>query len=306
MSKPRIVVSRCFLEPVRYNGEIIKDFFIEKLKNYVEFIDVCPEVDIGLGIPRSKLILIKENNFKRLIQPETKRDLTKKMEDYIEERLNNFKDFDGFILKAKSPSCGVGSAKLYDKEGKKVIGRGYGLFAEAIKRRFPFLPLEDEGRLRNQEIKKHFLVRIFTFASLRDLIKDFGAKKLVDFQTKHKYLLMTYSQKHLKLLGQIVAEGKMDLKEKIKKYQEIFYQAFQKRPSRGREINTLRHIIGHLTSKLNQRERKHLEDLITKYEKGWLELKVLLELIRNFAYRFDIKYLLLQSYLNPYPEELGV
>lgn len=306
MAKPKIIISRCFLEPVRYNGEIVKDFFIEKLKNYVDFVDVCPEVDIGLGVPRPKVIIIKKDNFKRLIQPETQKDLTEKMEEYIENKLNSLKDFDGFILKAKSPSCGVGSAKLHNEDGKRVIGRGYGFFAEIIRKKFPYLPLEDEGRLRNPEIKKHFLVRVFAFAHLRDLVKNPSAKRLVEFQTQYKYLLMSYSQKHLRQLGQIVAEGKRDLKEKIKNYQEIFYQAFFRRPSRGREINTLRHLISHLSSQLNKNERKHLEDLINKYEKGWLELRVILELIRNFTYRFDIEYLLLQKYLNPYPEELDV
>ncbi|MEO0091054.1 MAG: DUF523 and DUF1722 domain-containing protein [candidate division WOR-3 bacterium] len=306
MAKPKIIISRCFLEPVRYNGEIVKDFFIEKLKDYVDFIDVCPEVDIGLGVPRPRIIIIKEDNYKRLFQPETERDLTEKMEKYIQEKLNNLEDFDGFILKSKSPSCGVGSAKFHNEDGKKVIGRGYGFFAEGVRKRFPYLPLEDEGRLRNPEIKKHFLVRIFAFADLRELTKNPTAKGLVDFQTKYKYLLMTYSQKHLNQLGQIVADGKLNLQEKIKQYKEIFYQAFQRKPSKGREINTLRHIIGHLSSQLNKNERKHLENLLNKYEKGFLELRVILELIRNFAYRFDTKYLLLQRYLNPYPEELGV
>lgn len=306
MVKPKIVISRCFLEPVRYNGEIVKDFFIEKLKNYVDFIDVCPEVDIGLGVPRPRIIIIKKENSKRLIQPETKKDLTKKMEEYIENKLNSLKEVDGFILKAKSPSCAVGTAKFHNEEGKRVIGRGYGFFAEGVKKKFLYLPLEDEGRLRNSEIRKHFLVRIFAFANLHELVKNPNAKKLVELHTQYKYLLMSYSQKCLKQLGQIVAEGKRDLKEKIKNYQEIFYQAFAKRPSRRRELNTLRHIISPLNSQLNKNEKKHLEDLINKYEKGWLELKVILELIRSFAYRFDIEYLLLQKYLNPYPEELDV
>ncbi|MEO0130946.1 MAG: DUF1722 domain-containing protein [candidate division WOR-3 bacterium] len=306
MVKPKIIISRCFLEPVRYNGEIVKDFFIEKLKDYVDFFDICPEVEIGLGVPRPRVIIIKENNNRRLIQPETKRDLTKEMERYIQEKLDSLDDFDGFILKAKSPSCGVGSAKFHSEDGRRIIGRGYGFFAEGIRKRFPYLPLEDEGRLRNPEIKKHFLIRIFAFAEIRDLAKNPSGKRLVDFQTKYKYLLMTYSQKHLKQLGQIVADGKIDLEEKIKRYKEIFYQTFQRRPSRGREINTLRHIIGHLSSQLNKNEKRHLENLLNKYEKGFLELRVILELIRNFAYRFDTKYLLLQKYLNPYPEDLGV
>ena len=112
MRKSRIVLSRCFLKNVRYDGEIIKNDFVEKLKNYVDYIDICPEVDIGLGVPRERIIIKEVNNEKRLIQPETGKDLTEIMNKYVNEVIKNLKEINGFILKSKSPSCGINSAKV--------------------------------------------------------------------------------------------------------------------------------------------------------------------------------------------------
>ncbi|MEN3044480.1 MAG: DUF523 and DUF1722 domain-containing protein [Candidatus Hydrothermales bacterium] len=303
MIRPKIVLSKCFSEAVRYNSEIISDQFVNRLKKYVDYIDFCPEVEIGLPVPRKILIITKVNDKKRLIQPETGIDLTEKMGEYAEKVVNSLKDIDGFILKAKSPSCGVGTTNLY--ENNKVVGRTYGFFAEKIKEKFPYLPLEDEKRLKNRDIRVNFLTKIFAFADLRESLKEKKAKNLVEFHTRYKYLLMTYSQTHLKKMGQIVASN-MEVEKKIEEYKKNFYEAFSKRPTLKKHANTLFHIFGHISDKLNKKEKTHLKNLIEKLSKGKIELKVIIELMRNFAYRFENDYLLFQKYLEPYPEDLDV
>jgi len=301
MSKPIIGLSRCFLENVRYDGGIINDDFVKKLKNYVDYIDFCPEVDIGLSVPRPKIIIKEVNNEKRLIQPETGRDLTEKMNKYIEETIKNLKEIDGFILKSKSPSCGINSAKVYKND--KKISKTDGFFASAIKKEFPYLPIEDENRLKNKEIRRHFLIKVFAFYKLRELIKNPSIKKLIEFHTNYKYLLMTYNQKNLKELGKIVAD-KISLEEKLSKYKIIFYQSFLKRPSVKRHYNTLMHIFGHISKELTKEEKKHLLNLIEKYKKGLIELEIVFELFKYLSVRFKNQYLLMQKYFFPYPEEL--
>ena len=301
MSKPIIGLSRCFLENVRYDGGIINDDFVKKLKNYVDYIDFCPEVDIGLSVPRPKIIIKEVNNEKRLIQPETGRDLTEKMNKYIEETIKNLKEIDGFILKSKSPSCGINSAKVYKND--KKISKTDGFFAGAIKKEFPYLPIEDENRLKNKEIRRHFLIKVFAFYKLRELIKNPSIKKLIEFHTNYKYLLMTYNQKNLKELGKIVAD-KISLEEKLSKYKIIFYQSFLKRPSVKRHYNTLMHIFGHISKELTKEEKKHLLNLIEKYKKGLIELEIVFELFKYLSVRFKNQYLLMQKYFFPYPEEL--
>jgi uncharacterized protein YbgA (DUF1722 family)/uncharacterized protein YbbK (DUF523 family) len=304
MPKPKIVLSSCFLKPNRYNGEIVHNDFIEKLKPYIDYIDYCPEVDIGLGIPRPRIIIIEDEKGKRLIQPETGRDLTEKMNEYVNNVIKGLNNIEGFILKAKSPSCGVSSAKVY-KNGI-IIGKTDGFFASAIKEIFPYLPIEDEGRLRNEEIRKHFLTRIFAFSEFRDLTNNPSIKKLVEFHSKYKYLLMTYSQKNLKELGKTVADGRMSLKEKLSNYKNLFYQAFMRKPSPRRHVNTLNHLAGHISKQLSQKEKRHLFNLIDKYSKGLVEIRVILELLRNLSFRFENQYILIQKYLDPFPEELNI
>jgi len=304
MLKPKIVLSRCFLSPVRYNGGIVNDELIEKLKPFIDYIDYCPEVDIGLGVPRARIIITLDGEQKKLIQPETGRDLTDIMINYINKVINEIKEIDGFILKSKSPSCGVASAKLY--KNNSILGKTDGFFAGSIKKSFPYLPVEDEGRLRDEEIRKHFLIRIFAFSEFRALKSDPSLKGLVEFHSKYKYLLMTYSQKNLKELGKIVADGKMSLEEKLSQYSKIFYQAFIKKPSVKRHFNTLLHLIGHVSKKLTPKEKKHLINLIEKYSKGLVEIRVILELLRSLSFRFENDYILIQKYLDPYPEELNV
>ncbi len=304
MSKPRIILSRCFFSPVRYDGGMISDDFVNKLKEFVEFIDLCPELDIGLGVPRQRIIIVWEQQSKRLIQPDTGRDLTEEMRQYTNQVLQDLKDIDGILLKSKSPSCGVGSAKMYYKGA--VIQKTDGFFAEASKNYFSELPIVDEGKLKDRDTRFHFLTRIFAYTDLRELYKNLSIASLVNFHSRYKYLLMTYNQKALRELGRIVADGKLNIKEKAEKYREIFYYAFKNKPSKARFANTLMHILGYVSDKLNNKEKRHLIDLIEKYRKNTVDLRVVIELMKSLAYRFEVIYLLNQKYLTPFPEELLV
>ena len=299
--KPKILISKCFFEPVRYDGGTISDPFVDKLKNYIEPITFCPEVVLGLGIPRPRILIVKIKATERLIQPETGRDLTEDMIKVCKSALTEFKEVDGFLLKAKSPSCGVKSTKLYQND--KVIGKTSGFFARLVEKNFPHLPLEDEGRLKDFKIRDHFLIRIFAFAELRELLQDPSPSKLVSFHTRYKYLLMSYNQSILKKLGQIVASPN-SFQEKLLLYKEYFYKAFQRKTNVQRHINTLQHIFGHLSKGLTLKEKRHFLELLKKFEKGLVELITLLELLKSWAIRFEKDYLLFQSYLEPYPREL--
>ncbi len=304
MIKPKILLSRCFSKPVRYNGGVVVDEFVEKLKSYIEYIDFCPESDIGLGVPRERLIIVDDGLSKRLIQPDTGKDFTEKMLEYVSKTVSSMTNIDGFILKAKSPSCGVGSAKLY--RNGSIAAKTDGFFAEAIKKHFHYLPIEDEGRLRDEEIKTHFLTRIFAFSELRNFCKNPEPKKLVEFHSQYKFLLMTYSQKSLKELGQLVAAANIPFEEKVNRYRIKFYEALSKKPSKKSHVNTLMHLMGYVSKRITPRERNHIVNLINKYSEGRIPLKILLELIKSLSYRFDNEYILIQKYIEPYPEDLDV
>ncbi|MEO0095438.1 MAG: DUF523 and DUF1722 domain-containing protein [candidate division WOR-3 bacterium] len=304
MERPKIILSKCFCYPVRYNGGIVQDEFVERLKKFIDYELVCPEMEMGLGVPRPKIIVIKENGKKRLFQPETGRDLTSNIKEFIAGFIKSVSNIDGFLLKGKSPSCGITSANYY--QDNKIMGRTDGFFAEGIKNNFSELPAEHEGRLKNLELREHFLIRIFAYAEFRGLKENFNADALVKFHTRYKYLLMTYSQKNLKELGRIVANGKMDLKEKLENYRILFYNAFAKKPSHSKHFNTILHIYGYFSRNLNEKEKRHFLDLLEKYKGGTISLTTIIEMLKNFSYRFDNTYLLSQKYLNPFPKALMV
>jgi len=303
-----IVLSACLnSEPVRYNREIIRDVFVEKLKKFVDIITVCPEVSIGLGVPREPIKIYLAGDTCRIFQPATQVDYTEKMREFSLSFLKNLPAVDGFLLKGKSPSCGYSGTKIYrDKKAKDIVKRGRGLFAQMVKEKFSDKPVEDELRLKNQQIRQHFLTRVFSFAEMRNLEKNIKSiKQLIDFHTKYKYLLMLYSQKKLSELGRIVAaykKGKLDLT--VKEYSANFYTALERKPGIKRELNVVNHIYGYFSDKINENEKRHFRNLVKKFEQEKIDKTPIVELLKNFAWRLGTEYLIIQKYFSPYPEEL--
>lgn len=307
MSKPRIVISRCInIQPVRYNGGIVTDDFAKKLGEFVEYIDICPEVDIGMGVPRPSVILAKINQDIHMIEPLSKKDYTQQIKDYSNRVLTSITEVDGFLLKSKSPSCGVGDTKLYKDDLKHTVGKTDGIFAHFCKLHFPYLPVEDEGRVHDEWIKRDFLTKIFTFASFREFLKSATSiKELIKFHQNNKYLIMLYSPPKQKKLGQIIANwDKVGFEDSVKLYKEEFYRAFSKRPGLKNHINVIQHIYGHFSDLLKPSEKRHIHTLIDKTINGKIKISTLIEYIRGFVYRFDDEYLMNQTYLNPFPPEL--
>lgn len=307
MYKPRVVISRCInIQPVRYNGGIVTDNFAKKLGEFVEYVDICPEVDIGMGVPRPSVVLARIGQKIHMVEPVSKTDYTDRIEDYSRKTLEALKDIDGFLLKSKSPSCGVGNAKLYKDDLQHGIGKTNGIFADYCKKYFPYLPVEDEGRVHDDWIRRDFLTKIFVFASLRYLIDNIKSiKDLLRFHQNHKYLLMLYSPQKQKKLGQILANwDQVGLEETVKTYKQVFYQAFMKRPGLKNHINVIQHIYGHFSDLLKPAEKRHIHNLIDKALNGKVGISTLIEYVKGFVFRFDDGYLVNQTYLNPYPTEL--
>lgn len=306
--KPKVLISRCInFEATRYNGGIVKDEFALKLGKFVEYQTICPEVDIGLSVPRDPIIVLKKGNEFKFIQEKTNLDLTEKIINYSEMVLNSLKDIDGFLLKSKSPSCGYSGTNIYfEKDKKRYSYKGKGIFARKVEEKFPHLPVEDEGRLHDPEIRFHFLVRLFSFFELKNILKNLKEiKKLLEFHQNYKYLLMAYSQSCLKKLGQILAGyNKKNLKEIKENYRENFYKAFSRKINPKSNVNVLLHIYGYFKDKLSEREKRHFLNLVERYKNGEIPLILLIEILKNFALRFENEYLLKQKYLSPFPSEL--
>ena len=305
--KPILIVSKCLgFAHCRYNGLIISDEFVEKLKNYVEFNPVCPELEIGLGVPRDPVRVVKVNGDIRLIQPSTGRDLTDTMLNLTESFLDSVSAVDGFILKSRSPSCGTKDTKIYPSaESHAMIDKGSGFFGRAILNKFPYLAVEDEGRLTNFRIREHFLTRIFTFAGFRKVKALNSMKDLVKFHSENKLLLMSYNQKEMRELGRITANnGGKTTEEVIKDYEQHLYRAFYQAPRYVSNINVLMHGLGYFSDSLTHEEKAFFLDSLEKYRLRKVPLSVPLNILRSLIVRFKEDYLIRQTFFDPYPEGL--
>ncbi|RXA16804.1 DUF523 and DUF1722 domain-containing protein [Methanosarcina sp. MSH10X1] len=306
--RPKVVVSRCLeFDRCRYNGDVISSPIVANLVEYVDFLPVCPEVEIGLGVPRNPIRIILENGKQRLVQSASGRDLTEVMEAFCTDFLNSAGDIDGFILKYRSPSCGIKDVKVYSTAALRsgAIGKTSGFFGGIVLRRFPYLAIEDEGRLRNSRIKEHFMTKLFVLAAFRKIKSEGRMRDLIAFHTENKYLLMAYSQAELRQLGNIVAnkEGRT-FQELIFDYEQHLYNALSKPPKYTANINVLMHAFGYFSEKLSAQEKALFFDLIQKYRDGKTSLCPAINTIRAWAVRFGDQYLMDQSFFEPYPEGL--
>ncbi len=305
--RPIVVVSQCLeFEPVRYNGQMIPDPVVRKLNKHVDFRPVCPEVAIGLGVPRDPVRLVVVEGEKRMIQPTTGLDATDSMQSYGDDFLDSLPAVDGFILKFKSPSCGIKEVKLYASAEKgSGAGKGSGLFAERVMQRYADLPVEDEGRLRNFQIREQFFTRIFAIAALRRVVASGRMGDLVKFHAAHKYLLMAWNQKALRELGPVVANhGKRPVPDVLADYQGRFTVALNRTPAKGAHINVLTHCFGYVSDQLASDEKGFFMDTLASYQQGKVPLSVPLHIMRAWIIRFDVGYLKDQRYFSPYPEDL--
>ncbi len=304
--KPRVIVSKCIgFEACRYNGLIIKSDFIEKLKDYVDFYPVCPEVEIGLGIPRDPIRIIELKGELRLYQPATGLDITDKMKKFTQNFLDEIDDIDGFILKNRSPSCGIKAVKVYQGFGNSRTKSRAGFFGNAVLERFPYLAVEDEGRLRNLKIRENFLTKLYILADFRIVKKSRSLNGLIKFHSNNKMLLMAHNQENTRKLGRIIGNAdKNAFEDLISKYQTVFYDSILDSPQNTANINVLMHALGYFSKELTHNEKAFFLDSVEKYRNGIFPLFVCLNILKSWVIRFNNEYLMNQTFFEPYPEEL--
>ncbi|MDD3872906.1 MAG: DUF523 and DUF1722 domain-containing protein [Methanosarcina sp.] len=306
--RPKVVVSRCLgFDHCRYNGGIISSSIVANLMEYVDFLPVCPEVEIGLGIPREQVRIVLEDGEQRLVQSASGRDVTEVMEAFCIDFLDAVGDVDGFILKYRSPSCGIKNVNVYPNAALKsgAIGKTSGFFGGAVLKKFPCLAIEDEGRLKNARVKEYFMIKLFMLAAFRKVKSEGSMKDLVAFHTENKYLLMAYRQAELGKLGTIVAnKERKTFQELVFEYERHLYSTLFRPPRYTSSINMLMHAFGHFSEKLSSQEKALFFDWIQKYREGKISLCPAINAIRSWAVRFEDQYLLNQTIFEPYPEGL--
>lgn len=305
--RPQVVVSKCMgFDACRYNGQTLPDKFVEKLKDYVDYHPVCAEVEIGLGVPRNPVRLVMENEQLVLYQPASDTEYTGEMIAFSDAFFDSLKAVDGFILKGRSPSCGTKDVKVYLGKAKTTGSiKGQGIFAGQVFKRYPYLAIEEEGRLTNFRIREHFLAKLYTLCRYRQVEKAKTMAALVKFQAQNKYLLMAYSQKEQKELGRIVANhDKLPLEQVFSSYKAHLGIAFLRIPRYSNYINVMLHIFGYFSEQLSSGEKNFILDSFEKYKSGKIPLSVPINVLKSYVIKYNDPYLLDQTIWAPFPEEL--
>ena len=295
--KPKIMISKCLeFEACRYDGQMINNQYIQSLKEFIDFIPICPEVEIGMGTPRDPIRIVDKKNVMSLYQESTGKDYAKKMNDFSNQFLKITNNIDGFLLKANSPSCAISTSKIYpNKETKIPIGKGSGLFTSQIIKIFPDHPKEEEKRFNNIFLREHFLTSIFTIADYKSVT---SIDSLYKFHAKHKYLFMTYNQTLMRKMGKIASNNRSPIEEIIANYYDCLLLMFKRKSRYTSNINTQMHIFGYFKKDLSQKDKKIFLDLLGKEKKGDSNIKNINKMLYSWAIKFDKKYLIQQSYLN--------
>ncbi len=306
--RPRVAVSKCLeFAACRWNGLKISSGVVKLLKPHVDFVPVCPEVEIGLGVPRPPIRLTAGDDGPRLVQSDTGLDHTEKMVAFAEKFLSELGEVDGFILKERSPSCGMKNVKLYPGPGKvqSLGSKNAGIFGAAVMEKYPGFPVEDEGRLRNFALREHFLTALFTLARFRAAADAGRMAGLVKFQERHKLILMAYDQVKMRELGKLIANPeKRPVKEVATDYRSLLLAALARPPQSGPVINVLTHALGYFKKGLLPAEKEFFLESLEQYRSGRVPLGVPVAVVRSWIVRFDQSYLKDQYFFDPYPEDL--
>jgi len=314
----RIGISACLLgEPVRFDGGHKRDpFLVDLLGRFADWVPVCPEAEAGFGTPRPAMHLVAAEDGEedvtsrlRLLTVRDRRDLTTPLRTLTAARVAQLveMDLDGYVLKKDSPSCGLFRVKVYPANASGAAVRtGRGLFADALCRAMPLLPVEEEGRLGDARLRENFIERLFAYRRLRELMAARPrAADLVRFHTRHKLLLLAHAPRAYAELGRMVAGARAVVsKTLVTSYGASFMGALGALATRGRHANVLQHMAGYFKRLVDEPSRRHLEESIADYQQGLVPLVVPVTLIAHYARLHEVVYLLDQVYLQPHPKEL--
>jgi len=309
LEKIKLGVSSCLLgENVRYDsGHKLDRFLLDTLGKYVEYVPVCPEAECGLGVPREAMHLEGDPASPHLITTRTRQDMTRHMMTWAHKRVVQLEKeaLCGFIFKSDSPSSGVERIKVYNEKGIPV-NKGVGIFARIFMKHFPLLPVEDDGRLHDLNLRENFIERIFALRRWRDILGKKESKgNLVDFHTRHKLLILAHSPKHYQLMGKLVAGQKnIPWQDLYEQYQTLLLESLELKTTPKKNANVLQHMMGYFRQQLSVDEKKELMEVIEDYRESYIPLIVPVTLISHYVRQYDQPYLKEQVYLNPHPLEL--
>lgn len=306
----KIAVSACLLgEKIRFDGGHKHEHFVtDELGKYAEFIPFCPE-HLAFGTPRPSIRLLRHDDTLFVQSNKDQSDLTLRLMETSKEELSKIskEPLCGIIFKSKSPSCGMGSAKVYLENGF-CEGKEDGVFAAMCRERYPLLPMEEEGRLQDAWLRENFIMQLFAYDAFEQFkVCNPAINELVRFHTVNKFILQSKDEKLYRELGNIVANrDNLAFDIVLAMYELGFKTAISRKSSIKKTRNVLEHLAGFFKNELTKDEKKIVQSHINDFADKIVPLIVPVSTIALYAQKYHITYLLDQTFLNPYPKILAL
>ncbi|WP_212626579.1 DUF523 and DUF1722 domain-containing protein [Pseudomonas sp. PP3] len=310
-TKPKIAISACLMgAEVRFNGGHKESRLCSRtLTDYFDFVEVCPEVAIGMGIPREPIRLVGDP-----VQPQAvgsidrEINVTRPLAEYGRKMAAELDDICGYIFMQKSPSCGLERVKVYHANGAPVDGGGRGIYAQSFCAQHPDLPVEEDGRLNDPVLRENFLTRVFAYSAWQQLLKEgLSRRGLTEFHSRYKYLLMAHNPVQYKALGNLLGNmGQTDPQALGPQYFSELMAALKKCATRRTHTNVLQHLSGYLKKTLSADDKQEVQHVIGQYRHGIVPLVVPLTLLKHHFRQHPDPYIAQQVYLQPHPENLSL
>lgn len=302
----QIGISACLLgEQVRFDGGHKNSAYCQQeLKPHFDFVPVCPEMAIGLGAPRKSIRQVRIEGEIRVRSADGSIDVTEQLQSFCNNKADGLGFLGGYLFCSKSPTCGMERVPVYKADGSGGFKEGVGVFAAALMKRFPHLPVEEEGRLHDLVIRENFFTRVYAYHDWHCMrLKGLTRKALTDFHARYKYLLLSHSPAIYRTLGPLLA-GDGELDAVADAYFDGFMTALKHKASRRNHTSALQHIQGYFKKFLSGSQKAELSDAILAYRQGVQPLLVPITLIRHYLREHPNDYIAAQVYLNPHPDSL--
>lgn len=295
-------ISSCLMgQKVRFDANHKEQRFItQKLAQRFEFVPVCPEIAIGLGVPRTPIHLTGDRHHQRVVNVKDETiDVTQPLIEFGRQKAKQLAFISGYIFKKGSPSCGLFNVKIY-KSKTQVLNSGTGIYAQQIIENNPLLPVEEEGRLKDDSLRHNFLQRVEVYHRWQQLVASGISKKsIIKFHTRHKFMLLAHCEATYRTLGPLIAKlGDTDLISFADEYITMLMNGLKKPSSRGKHTNVLEHLLGYFKRDLDVHDKSELRQLIEDYRAGEVSREVPLTMLKHYLRKFPSSYVNQQYYLS--------
>ncbi|HPQ95693.1 MAG: DUF523 and DUF1722 domain-containing protein [Thiothrix sp.] len=302
-------ISSCLLgERVRFDGgHKHNPYIVQTLGRFFDFVPFCPELAIGLGVPRPTLQLVQVDGKVHCREGRNAtRDVTAALTRCAQAQRDWVGGLCGYVFKKDSPSCGMARVRVYGEPDRPPARNGTGVYAAVLQQAYPWLPVEEEGRLGDPVLRENFIRRVFVLQRWRQLQQQgLTLAALTRFHARHKLILMSHDQNRARELGRALAQVPAgQLAEDAGAYRLQLMDILRSRATRDNHVNVLEHIRGYLKRELGALDKAELTDVIESYRQGQVPLIVPITLLRHHFRHFPDPYIQDSWYMQPHPGEL--